>query len=160
DVTPRERASYTLAPLYLTLAGQRSRVLPVVCAEALQRYTVSAPYDLAVVCAYNPGTEPYDPFVDHHVFNRIPVVLCNDGRYGGSGIHVPTDRRMNLWWWSEPFHGRLPRGDGIVIVELDWDSLATQVGVADPKSSVNLSSVAAITYEGAEDKTYSASEEL
>lgn len=160
DVTPRERASYTLTPLYLTLAGQRCRVLPVVCAEALQRYTASAPYDLAVVCAYNAGTEPYDSFVDHHVFNRIPVVLCNDGRYGGSGIHVPTDRRMNLWWWSEPFHGRLPRGDGIVIVELDWDSLATQVGVADPKSSVNLSSVAAISYEEAEDKTYSASEEL
>jgi hypothetical protein len=121
---------------------------------------VSAAFDLAVICAYNAGTDPYDPFIEHHLFNRLPVVLCNDGRHGGSGIHVPTDRRMNLWWWDEPFHGRLPRGDGILVVELDWDHLTTQVGVADPKSSVKLSSVAAITYEGAEDKTYSASEEL
>ena len=160
DVTPREQGAYTLAPLALTLAGQKCRVVPLVCAEALQHYRIPAKFDLAVICAYNAGTEPYDPFIEHHTFNRIPVVLCNDGRFGGSGIHVPIDRRMNIWWWWEPFQGRLPAGDGVLIAEIDWDYLATQVGVANPQPAVRLDCIAAVTYEDAASQAYQASQDM
>lgn len=155
DVTRADPAGYELMPLAMRVGGQELRTVPVVCAEALQHHAVPGSYDLVVVCTYNADTAPFKPFINHHVQNRIPVILCNDGRYGGSGIHVPTDRRMNLWWQEEA-EGELPRGDSILVADIEWAHLAPQVGVADPKPALQLVAVAGIVYEDAEDDAFPA----
>ena len=134
------------------LGGQTTNLAPLVCAEALQRHHMPADYDLIVVCAHNASSEPFEPFVRQHVANRVPVILANDGRYGGSGVHVVIDKRLQSWWWSEPQRGQLPRSDGILVIEVDWDHLAPQVGVADPHPSGHLIACHSIVYEQAEDE--------
>lgn len=142
------------------LAGRTANLAPLVCAEALQRHQLPADYDLIVVCAYNASAEPFDAFIQQHVGNRVPVIFANDGRYGGSGAHVVIDKRIPSWWWGEPQRGRLPKGDGILIVELDWDHLAPQVGVADPQPSGRLIAVHSVVYERGTDDAHQVAELL
>ncbi|MCG8510588.1 MAG: hypothetical protein MI741_15305, partial [Rhodospirillales bacterium] len=121
---------------------------------------MSHSYDLAIVSSFNSAVEPFEPFTTHHIRNQIPVLLCNDGRYGGSGVHAVTDDRMALWWWASPLNGRLPRGDAILVADLDFESLAVQVGVSNPQPALRLVRLSSLAYEHAHDDTFAASSEL
>ena len=141
----------------LELAGHRVEVAAFVCAEALQRHQMPSKYDLIVVCAYNPSSDAFDPFTSQHVGTGVPVVIANDGRYGGSGVHILIDKRMHCWWWGEAIRGHLPPGDGILVVDIDRAHPAPQVGVADPHPPAQLVRCCAMTYEDATDNGFEAS---
>ncbi len=153
DVKRPITASNILCSFRVRIGNQTVNLVPLVCAEALQRHQMPADCDLIVICAHNSSAQPFEPFIRQHAGNRIPVVLANDGRYGGSGVHVLIDNRIQTWWWGEPLNGLLPKGDGILVVEVDWDHLAPQVGVADPRPSGCLIACNAIVFETTDEDT-------
>lgn len=157
DIRRNEGTVTHVEALPLRFRDQRVDVAPLVCAEALQRHHMPESYELVVLCAYNDPPAAFDPLASQHVSIRVPVVLANDGRYGGSGVFVPIDRRLNAWWWGDPNHGRLPAGDGILVVDIDWQHLAPQVGIADPQPAAQLVSCSSVVYEDADDGCYAAS---
>jgi tetratricopeptide (TPR) repeat protein len=134
--------------IQLQRADRKSlKILPLVCSEALTFTGDIGNSQLVVICAYNQSATPFDPLSKHLAFNRVPVVLCNDGRFGGSGIHVPVERRADSWWWNEA-QGRLPCGDGILVMDIDFSRLAPQVGVADPKEGARLVALSSVVANG------------
>ncbi len=134
-----------LHPLSLTIRGRTLQILPAVCAEAIQLNAVGGSYDLAVLVAYNDGIEPFLPTVRQNTRSQVPVVFCNDGRFGDSSINVVSDRRMTgIWWWAEPNNGLLPPGDTILVADVHLNSLAVQFGVANPSPPANLVALAPI----------------
>ena len=127
--------------------GIRLSILPLVCAEALHTHNVNGRPDLVAISAYNRSIDPFLPMIQHNNLNKIPVVFCNDGRYGQSAVLSPIDDRMSNWWWAAPINGRLPKGDAVLVVDVDLNNVAPQVGVANPHPALQLASVAAITAE-------------
>lgn len=161
DIASSDTKQYQVEPVNLPLSGNDTSVLILVCAEALQKYNAPGGYELVVIPAYNPkGTDVFRPCVEHHIANQLPVVICNDGAFGGSGVHAAIDNRMELWWWEDPYYGRLPKGDAIVVVDLDKRYLATQVGVTNPRPPFSLVKLASVTYEDARDDAYDLSNRL
>lgn len=131
----------------------------MVCSEALQLNAPSAAYDLAIVLAYNDKLEPFEPTIRQNVQNQIPVVFCNDGRFGHSSMNILSDSRMSgIWWWSDPHRGSLPAGDVILVTEIHLDSRAVQVGVANPQPPATLLGICPLTPELS--PSYSVGEEL
>lgn len=148
DVSSTRETLTVLEPIVLSIRGHKLRVLSAVCAEAIQLNAPSGSYDLAVIIAYNDGIERFEPSINQNVQNRIPVVLCNDGRFGQSSINVVLDSRMHgIWWWSEPLRGRLPRGDGLLVADVHLSSMAVTVGVANPRPAANLVALAPVSAE-------------
>jgi hypothetical protein len=91
----------------VSFSGHVFNALPLVCADALHTFTPRGNYDLVVIVAYNRTIDPFLPLINQSTFNRIPVLFCNDGRFGGSCVAVSQDQRMDTWWWSSPRNGRL-----------------------------------------------------
>ncbi len=143
-----------------TTRGHKLTILPLVCAEALCDHDVRGTPDLVVIPSYNDGIDPFRPLIERYVRNQVPVVFCNDGRFGGSSIHVALDRRMDTWWWGDPIGGLLPPSDGVLIADIDMSSLAPQVGVANPQQSVHLAVVAAIVGKQGNPSHLAVSEQL
>ncbi len=135
-------------------------VLPLICSEALQRHEAKDDFQIVVICAHNAKSSMFDSLINHYVDNQKVVILANDGSFGGSGIFLPVDKRINTWWWSDTVKGRLPKGDGIIKVEVDLDAVAPQVGVANPKIGGALKGVIAITYEHDSKAGFRASREI
>jgi len=139
DIRGPTETPQVLKPLKIKFRDREIRVLPAVCAEAIQLNAPSAAYDVAVVVAYNEGIEPFLPTIAQNTQNQIPVVFCNDGRFGGSSINVVTDHRMNgIWWWNAPMQGLLPPGDAILVADVHLDCLAAEFGVTNPSPPASL----------------------
>ncbi len=148
DLTVTTRELNTLVPLSLTIRDRTLRVLPVVCAEALQPNAAKSQYDIVVIVAYNDGISPFLPMIQQNSQGQIPVVFCNDGRFGASSINVVMDHRMQgIWWWNEPLRGRLPIGDAVLVADVHLDSLAAQFGVTNPSAPAQLISLRPIVGE-------------
>ncbi len=137
----------TIQCVDLQVRGMRLTILPLVCAEALQLHNTAGRPDLAVICAYNKSIEPFAPFIAQNTRNKIPVVFCNDGRFGQSAVLAQVDSRVETWWWAPPNEGRLPVGDGLLVVDVDLAARAPEVGVANPSSTLHLKSIAAVVGE-------------
>lgn len=160
DVSSNPQSSYDLEVVELSIRDKRIRVLPAVCAEVLHRYSVRGDYDLAVVCAYSEATDYFAPFIEHVAHNQVPVVLANDGRFGGSLVSVCLRKEMNYWWWSSPIEGRLPKGDSILVVDVHPDFAAPQVGVVNPGAGVTLVSLASVVSRIGSPQTAGLSDEI
>ncbi|RIK77257.1 MAG: hypothetical protein DCC68_17730 [Planctomycetota bacterium] len=96
-----------------------------------------------------------------NISTRRPVIVCNDGAFGGSGVHtLVDDRMMGLWWWSPPISGRLPKGDAILVVDVDLDALAVEHGVANPSKATSLVSLAPVVSDGDKSGSYSLAQRM
>ena len=106
-------------------------VLPLICSEVLQfpAGRSNLEYDLAVFLAYNDKAEPFDPEIQRHSKNKIPVIFCNDGKSGGSSVTIPFDDRIDFWWTDVPNRGRLPEGDCVLVTDVDLKNIAVPVNV-------------------------------
>lgn len=135
-------------------------VLPLICSEALQQHRIEEDFQIAVICAHNDKPSHFDPLIKHYVNNQKVIALANDGSFGGSGVFLPVDKRIPAWWWSETVLGRLPKGDGIITIEVDLNAVAPQVGVANPKIGGTLKAISAVTYEYDSNAGFNASKEI
>ena len=137
-----------LKPVEVSFKGKSIRVLPAVCAEALQLNSPTDSYDIVVVVAYNNGIEPFIPTIKQNTQNQVPVIFCNDGQFGFSSINVVTDHRMTgVWWWGSPNNGHLPPGDAILVADIHLDRLAAQFGVTNPSPPASLIKLAPVIAE-------------
>lgn len=148
DASERTRTPLRLSPVTLRIRNRTITVLPLVCAEALQITSCPHPYDLLIIVAYNDGIRRFEPVIEHSTQNQIPVVFCNDGRFGQSSIHVVIDDRMSgIWWWRDPVRGLLPKGEAILVTDVHLDALAVQTAVANPSQSAHLVRVSPVVYD-------------
>lgn len=148
-------------PLRINIRGRALRILPLVCSEALTVVSPTAEYDIAVIVARHDHPSGFDPYITTNVTTKHPVVLCNEGAFGGSGIHTIVDARMSgIWWWNPPVNGRLPPGDAILIADIDLDAVSVQQGVANPARPAALVAVASIVADGDKSGAYGLAQEL
>ena len=100
DVSAPSTAHLLPEAIEFSVAGEKVRILPLVCSEALQQTNFPSDLDLVVIPAFNDGFEPYEPIMTHLSARRIPCVFCNDGQFGQSCIIAPMDKRPEYWWWQ------------------------------------------------------------
>lgn len=103
DVRQSDGGSAVIHAIRATIGGSTISVAPMVCAEALRRHRLPREYSLLVICAYNASVEPFESIVSQHVTNRIPVIVANEGRFGGSSVCAPITG--------------LPIGDGTTLLD-------------------------------------------
>ena len=100
----------------------------------------------ALILARETHPEGFNARIQEFIDNQIPVVLVNDGTFGGSGIFTVIDNRSAGWWYKAPCNGRLPPGDAYLEVEVDLNATAVEVGVAVPGCSARFLKVTPIVY--------------
>jgi len=129
--------------------NEEIRVLPLICSEALQFPIAHADkdFDLAVFLAYNDKSEPFDPEIQRHSKNKIPVVFCNDGKCGGSSVTIPFDERIDFWWTDVPNRGRLPEGDCVVVTDVDMKNVAVPVNINKVEDRFQVLALSAVVPE-------------
>ena len=147
EVSRPASAAVQHSAIRITVGGANIDVVPLVCSEALQLPGLPSRFDLVVICALTEDATVFDPVIGTMVGNRKPVLLANDGRFGGSGLHLPIDRRVMPWWWGDDINGRMPVGDGIIVADIDLANLAPQVGVTNPTNPVTLIGLPSVCYE-------------
>lgn len=131
----------------ITMRNRDLAILPLVCSEALQSMRFSGPADLVVILGYSNNVGAFEPTILRFTQNGIPVVFCNDGRYGGSGVFMELDNRPELWWWSPPHNGKMPAGDSVLVVDIAFPPIAPQRGVVNPHLPVRLGALASIVHD-------------
>jgi len=148
DLTSLIRPSITLHPLPIPIGNSTLRMVSLVCADALQLPKIKGDYDIVSVISYDPDPSHFKSFIGTQVENSRIVIYCNDGKFGGSSINLPLDRRPTSWFFEQPLSGHLPQGDALLIIDVPVGELATQVGVHAPKAQREVKFLASITYEG------------
>lgn len=122
------------------------RLLPLICAEALQLYSVSETYDLVGVIAYDSKPQQFRKYIDLQIANGKPVAICNDGAVGQSFVHTILDQRIPNWL-AERMPSGLPPGDAVLVVDLNLDVTAVEVGTASPRQPLQLVALASVVAE-------------
>ncbi|WP_339744844.1 GAF domain-containing protein [uncultured Rubinisphaera sp.] len=107
-------------------------ILPLVCSEALQLPDAIESCKIVVVLAYHKKHQDFMALAQQARLNGKLVVLANDGAFGGSGVFLTPDDRAENWWFGEPKNGQLPPGDGILLVDVDLNHIAPQLGQHNP----------------------------
>lgn len=135
--------------LSLRIRGTNVRCNALVCAEALHAGSVTHPCDVCVIPAYAPRPEYFRQQIDALTSQKTPIVFCNDGVFGRSGVFAKQDERNATWWWDEHRRGEIPTGDAILVVDIDLDNTAPQSGVVNPSKTMRLVALSAITHAAA-----------
>ncbi|RLE45106.1 hypothetical protein DRJ22_05050 [Candidatus Woesearchaeota archaeon] len=148
DISLEQTQFPKIGPYQVSIKDQAVQVLPLICAEALNfpRMRIARDYDICTIIAYNKTPKPYEAIIKMLVQNKKIVAFCNEGKYGGSGIFLPVDERRPLWWFDLPAKGHLPRGDAILVADVDKDSVGVEVGVALPRNNFSLINLSSIVY--------------
>lgn len=154
EVGLSEPALPMLAPLRIK-AQTEFTVLPLICSEALRDHNVAESYDIAAIVAYERSPARFQPFIDQRTANKHVVALCNDGSHGGTRLAVVTDARRPPGILSLLPQG-LPPGDSLLVVDVDLDALAIEVGVSSPAMNTTLVRLADIVAERSSDHERSA----
>lgn len=136
-------AAPSLRPFSSIAQGRSFDFLPVICSEALQLPNIRKTYDLVALIAYDQKPAQFQSFIETQVRNKRPVAFCNDGAFGGSLVAVAMDNRMPNWL-NDALPDGLPPGDAILVVDIDLDVTAVEVGTAVPGVSHRLVSLASI----------------
>lgn len=147
EVTPMHEEAPEGLPIRVESGRVSLSVLPLVCAEALRLGGVKTAYDIAVVPSYQQRLEHFQPFIDSQCRNQHPVIYANDGRYGGSGVFTLNDAREANWLRDSGLGKGLPAGEeAILVMDVNLDSKAPEVGTADPAKLSKLVALSSITY--------------
>lgn len=126
-----------------------------VCSEALQQLgTNPQTPDLLVVLSHNRDFSRFAALEEHYSKNQIPVAYCNDGRFGGSHVHVVNDARNENWFARSPRSGSLPSGDGILLLQTNLRRVAPTSGINNPLPTSRLLRLSSILPEDPRDSSY------
>ena len=136
----------TIHPIPIPIGLDFIRMAFLVCSEALLLPNIKGDYDIVCISSYDGQPKKFDSYIDTQVRNGKVVIYCNDGKYGGSFIGLPVDKRVYNEFYNGPLNGRLPEGEGIIIVDIPRGPLATQVGVTNPITQMELKLLASIRY--------------
>lgn len=146
EVSPSDPILPSFRTYDIVKEGARIKLLPLICSEALRLHNVVEPYDIATIIAYDHKPEHFRGYITQQVLNQTVVALCNDGRFGGSFVFTAEDTRRGEWFYQALPSG-LPKGDSILIVDVDLQATAVQVGTATPHPPLKLIRLASITHE-------------
>ena len=139
----------TLKAFNLNAGDRIIRFLPMICAEALQQARLPHEYEVVIILSYDANPSQFMPFIEHQVNNRKIVAYCNDGRIGGSMVFAADDMRRPSWM-RDALPTGLPAGDNLLVVDLDLDTTAVEVGTADPHFSLQLIALRSLVPEHSE----------
>ena len=146
EVSSPDPSLPSLRTYSIIIDDNRIDLLPLICSEALQLHNIEKPYDLVGIVAYDNKPDQFSSYINQQVYNQNMVAFCNDGRHGGSFIFTAVDTRRPEWLFKALPTG-LPRGDGILIADVDIETTAVQVGTASPQRAFKLIKLASIIYE-------------
>ena len=138
-----------LKPQVIISPSGNVRVLPMICAEALQQPRLPSEYELVVILSFDARHEQFIPFIEHQVKNRKFVAYCNDGHVGGSMIFGADDKRSPNWMRDALPNG-MPPGDSLMVVHIDLDVTAVEVDTASPNHAIQLVALKSIVSEHSE----------
>ena len=143
----------------VTIGEPAIRVTPLVCAEALHltSWDDDLP-ELVIIVAMERNPSRFDSLIASLVSNKVPVVLANDGAYGGSGVFAAVDRRRALWWFAPPNYGKLPVCDAYLEVSLNLSAPTVEVDVSNPGQPASLTRLSPIL--SADNPTLSVEQQL
>lgn len=131
--------------------GGDLRVLPMICAEALNRLAdpdFGGGYDLVVIPSFNKDFSYFSPVAEYLAHKRIPVAYCNDGLFGDSCIQFMPDTRHSAGFFSGPQNGRLPKeADGILVADVTPGFGGAEHGGTDPRQYYQLVALAAVVHD-------------
>jgi len=149
DISSMEIPSQAYFPYHIPFNDKKIAVLPLICSEALNftKLKIKGDYDLCVIMSYDPTPNRFKGVTDMLVSNKKAVVYCNDGQFGGSALCIPVDDRRPFWWFASPCKGQLPKGDAILVTDIDIRNMGIEVGVSTPKKNFSLVKVSSITYD-------------
>ena len=128
-----------------TRAG-KLEIVPLVCIEALALQSIRRSYNVVSIVSYDSRPDQFQPFIEQQVRNRKSVLYCNDGHFGGTRIGVVQDQRAPSWL-RDTFPDGLPPCDSIIVVDIDLDTTAVEVGTAAPHASHRLVMLASVIGE-------------
>ncbi len=142
-ISTANEAMPTLHTFPLRHSAGDIRLLPLNCSEALQIHNVGELYNVVGIVAFDSKPNQFRPYISQQVSNKKIVGFCNDGKFGGSAVSTSSDSR-----WPDllrdAFPNGLPVGDAVLIVDVDLDAVAVQVGTADPATSLTLVSLVSV----------------
>ena len=147
DITALQSPKGTIHPIPIQIDNSQIRLVTLVCADALQLPNIKGDYDIISIISYDQDPAHFDSFIGTQIENGKIVIYCNDGKFGGSSIALPRDKRPTSWLFEPPLEGRLPKGDVLLIIDVPSGELATQVGVTKPRAQWEVKLLASITYE-------------
>lgn len=147
DITPLAEGRPTIHPIPIRIGELTLRLVTLVCADALQLPKIKGDYDIVSIISFDKNPNNFDQYIETQVQNGKLVLYCNDGRFGGSSINCPHDKRPISWFLNAPLSGKLLRGDSVLVVDVPTGGLATQVGVTNPKAQWEVKKLASVTYE-------------
>ena len=148
DVSTHSTEAQRHSAYPIRIQSGKLRLLPLVCSEALQLFSVKGSYDVIGVVSYDPRPEQFQPFIEQQVKNKKLVLFCNDGRYGKTRLGTINDRRTPSWL-HDTFPNGLPPGEAILVVDVDLDATALEMGTATPRAACQLTLLASIVGEHA-----------
>ena len=119
-------------------------ILPLVCSEALQLPDALSDARIVAILAYHNKPTDFMLLAEQARKNGKLVLVANDGAFGGSGVFITPDERAENWWFGEPKNGRLPAGDGILLVDVDLDRITPQLGLHNPHYPNGIVALAAL----------------
>lgn len=145
EIYPVRHTIPKLGPIRIESQCGALLFLPLICSEALQSYNVDSRYDLVVILSHEDKPQHFASRVDLEIRNHHPVVYCNDGRYGGSGIFTVGDARSNDWQRNiVPF---LPAGqDAYLVMDVNLSATAVQVATMAPQKPSGLVGLGSVIY--------------
>ena len=156
DITSFDIPEKPIYPLRMQIKDNKALILPLICAEALNfpSLKIKGNYEIVFVMSYDRKPNNFRSIIDLLVSNKRVVVYCNDGIYGGSGIYLPIDDRKPNWLYESNLGGNLPKGESILIADVDLDNIPIQVDTAHPSSNFKLVKLGSIVYKEDKDSLY------
>lgn len=136
----------TLHPIPIRIGSALVKMVPLVCADALQLPNIKGDYDIVSIISYDPQPTHFDSFIGTQVGNNKVVIYCNDRKFGGSSINFPLDKRPISWLFEAPLSGKVPKGEVLLIIDVPISRLATQVGVFNPEGQHQIKMLVSITH--------------
>ncbi len=145
DIGLAEPALPAISPI--RLKGRADvEILPLICSEALREHNITEQYELCGVISFERDPKRFVPFATQQARNKHPVIYCNDGAFGGSRIFLVDDARRPPGILDSLPDG-LPPSDAILVIDLDLDAPAVEVGVAAPAVAAVLVRLAEVRAE-------------
>jgi len=146
DTTALATRKITVHPLPIPSGNSTLKLVPLVCADALQLPNIQGDYDIVSIVSYDQKHSHFDSFINTQIGNSKIVLYCNDGRNGGSSIKFPLDNRTTSWFFESSIKGKLPKGDALLIIDMPTNDFSPQMGVMSPKPQMMIRLFTSISY--------------
>ena len=147
DTSGMHSDDLNIHPYQINIKGISVKLLPLVCAEALQSPNIIGDFDLLSIISYSHTPDYFSPFIDSQSQRSKICTYLNDGAIGQSAIKFPIDRRKSSWFFNAPLQGKLPKGDSLLIIDVSLNGLSPSVGVVNPGANYEIKLLSSITYK-------------